>query len=38
MKTKIIFAGLLGLAVMLASPAMALASPQDDFEKGASCL
>ena len=32
MKTKIIFAGLLGLAVML--PAMALASPQDDFEKG----
>ena len=37
MKTKIIFAGLLGLAVMLplALPAMALASPQDDYEKGA---
>ena len=36
MKTKIIFAGLLGLAVMLplALPAMALASPQDDYEKG----
>ena len=36
MKTKIIFAGLLGLAVMLplALPAMALASPQDDFKKG----
>ena len=40
MKTKIIFAGLLGLAVMLplalplALPAMALASPQADFEKG----
>ena len=36
MKTKIIFAGLLGLAVMLplALPAMALASPQDDLEKG----
>ena len=36
MKTKIIFAGLLGLAVMLplALPAMALASPQDDLKKG----
>ena len=36
MKTKIIFAGLLGLAVMLplALPAMALASPQDDYKKG----
>ena len=36
MKTKIIFAGLLGLAVMLplALPATTLASPQDDFAKG----
>ena len=36
MKTKIIFAGLLGLAVMLplALPAMALASPRDDYIKG----
>ena len=40
MSVRIIFAGLLGLAVMLplalplALPAMALASPQDDLEKG----
>ena len=40
MSVRIIFAGLLGLAVMLplalplALPAMALASPQDDYEKG----
>ena len=32
MKTKIIFAGLLGLAVML--PLSACSEPQDDYEKG----